>query len=224
MATELRAAGVNFTLPRYGATGMHTPGFYDAVAPILMADPLAALLGATEGGRIEYHYLDAVKLVGHSCPTVASAWLMTGRTLAHLYPDGLPERGNVRVELRQAANAGVAGVIASIAGLVTGAAAASGFKGLAGRYERRDLLRFGIPMPGEIRYARLDTDTAVTLAHQPQAVPQPPGLTEQLHAALAPGAGATTRADFAQSWQQWVRDMLLDHAGDSALFAVFNGG
>ena len=52
---------------------MRTPGFYDAVAPIVVADPLAALLGATEDGRIEYRYLDAVKLAGHSCPTVAGS-------------------------------------------------------------------------------------------------------------------------------------------------------
>jgi len=199
---------------------MRTPGFYDAVAPIVVADPLAALLGATEDGRIEYRYLDAVKLAGHSCPTVAGAWLMTGTALARLYPDALPERGQMRVELRQAADAGVAGVIASIAGLVTGAAAESGFKGLAGRHGRRDLLRFGIPMQGEIRYTRLDTGQAVELAHQPQAVPRPPGLTEKMRAALAPEADAATRAAFARAWQHWVRAMLIDHADDPALIAV----
>ena len=34
---------------------MKTPAFFDAVAPIAVADPLAELLGAAEGGRIEYH-------------------------------------------------------------------------------------------------------------------------------------------------------------------------
>jgi hypothetical protein len=53
---------------------MKTPAFLDAVAPIAGTDPLAELLGTAEGGRIEYHYLDAVKLAGHSCPTVAGAW------------------------------------------------------------------------------------------------------------------------------------------------------
>mgnify|MGYP003492414693 FL=1 len=42
-----------------------------------MRDPLAELLGAAEGGRLEYTYADAVKLTGHSCPTVAGAWLAT---------------------------------------------------------------------------------------------------------------------------------------------------
>ena len=65
---------------------MKTPAFYDAVAPIAVTDPLAELLGAAEGGRFEYHYRDAVKLAGHSCPTVAGAWLMTRTALARLYP------------------------------------------------------------------------------------------------------------------------------------------
>ncbi|MCC6869924.1 MAG: hypothetical protein IT522_13985, partial [Burkholderiales bacterium] len=81
---------------------MRTPAFYDAVAPIVVADPLAALLGAAEDGRIEYRYVDAVKLAGHSCPTVAGAWLMTRKALAYLYANDVPQRGGVRVELRAA--------------------------------------------------------------------------------------------------------------------------
>ena len=52
------------------------PDFFAAVPAIVVADPLAALLGAAEGGRLEYRYADAVRLAGHSCPTVAGAWLM----------------------------------------------------------------------------------------------------------------------------------------------------
>ena len=58
-------------------TTMKTPDFFDKVPPIVIADPLAEFLGATEGGLLEYRYVDAVKLAGHSCPTVAGAWLMT---------------------------------------------------------------------------------------------------------------------------------------------------
>ena len=47
-----------------------------------MRDPLAEFLGAADGGRLEYTYADAVKLTGHSCPTVAGAWLATRRALA----------------------------------------------------------------------------------------------------------------------------------------------
>lgn len=199
---------------------MNTPAFFDAVPPIMMVDPLAALLGAAEGGRIEYRYLDAVKLAGHSCPTVAGAWLMTRTALAHLYPDSAPERGGLRVELRQAVDDGVAGVVASVAGLVTGAAQDGGFKGLAGRFGRQGLLRFGVAMAGEIRFTRLDNGSSVELAHFPQSVSRPSGLADLMRAALAPQADAATLEAFAAAWQDWVRMILIDHADDPELVVV----
>ena len=193
---------------------MRAPAFFDTVAPIEVADPLAALLGAAEDGLIEYRYLDAVKLAGHSCPTVAGAWLMTRKALARLYPDGTPQRGSVQVELRQAADEGVAGVIASIACLLTGAANEGGFKGLGGRFGRQGLLRFGVPMAGEIRFTRLDTGRSLPMAAMPSGSP---GLMRD---ALAPHADVATRQAFAETWQDWVRTILLDHGDDPALIAV----
>lgn len=52
---------------------MQYPAFFDEVEPIVLYDPLAEFLGAATAGRVEYTYLDAVKLAGHSCPTVAGA-------------------------------------------------------------------------------------------------------------------------------------------------------
>lgn len=199
---------------------MRTPDFFHDVAPITVADPLAALLGAAENGHIDYQYLDAVKLAGHSCPTVACAWLMTRTALARLYPDQMPQRGGVRVDMRQALDEGVTGVIASVVGLVTGAANDGGFKGLAGRYGRQGLLRFGVPMAGEVRFTRIDTAQSVELAHHPQQAPRPAGLSELMREALSPQADAATRQAFASAWQQWVRTLLLDHADDPAVIAV----
>ena len=201
-------------------TAMQTPAFFDAVPRIVVQYPLAEALGAAVDGIIEYSYLDAVKLTGHSCPTVAGAYLMTLSALARLYPDEPPRRGELRVELRQRLDDGVAGVIASVAGLITGAANEGGFKGLGGRYGRRELLRFGVPMQGELRFTRLDTGQAVELAHHPQAVPRPPALKSLLQAALDPDAHAATRQAFADAWQLWVRAILLDHARDPALITV----
>jgi hypothetical protein len=199
-------------------TAMRTPAFFDAVPAITVADPLAEALGAAEGGLIEYRYVDAVKLAGHSCPTVAGAWLMTRAALAHLYPGEVPpRRGEIRVELRQAVDEGVAGVIAGVAGLVTGAAGEGGFKGLAGRFARHGLLRFGVPMRGEIRFTRLDTGRSVELSHRPQAVPRPEGLSSSLRDALAPQASAAARRAFAEAWQGWVQVILTEHADDPAL-------
>ena len=113
-------------------------------------------------------------------------------------------------------------MIASIAGLITGAANDGGIKGLAGRFGRQGLLRFGVAMAGEIRFTRLDNGAAIELAHFPQAVPRPTGLAEMMRDALAPQANAATREAFAEAWQKWVRMILLEHADDLALIAVIN--
>lgn len=199
---------------------MKTPAFFDAVPAITVVDPLAETLGAAEGGLIEYRYADAVKLAGHSCPTVAGAWLMTRAALARLYTGETPRRGEIRVELRQAVDEGVAGVIASVAGLVTGAANEGGFRGLADRFARNGLLRFDVPMHGTIRFTRLDSGRSVELSHRPQAVPRPVGLSELLRDALAPQASAAARRAFADAWQGWVQVILTEHADDPSLIEM----
>jgi len=114
----------------------------------------------------------------------------------------------------------VAGVIAGVAGLVTGAAGEGGFKGLAGRFARNGLLRFGVPMGGEIRFTRLDNGRSVELSYRPQAVPRPPALSELLRDASAPQASAAARRAFTDAWQGWVRAIVIEHADDPALIAV----
>jgi hypothetical protein len=202
------------------SAAMKTPAFFDAVPELVVLDPLAETLGAAEAGVIAYRYIDAVKLAGHSCPTVACAWLMTRKALERLYPGELPRRGEVSVELRQRIDDGVAGVIGSIAGLLTGAASEGGFKGLAGRFTRKGLLRFGVPLEGEIRFTRLEGGTSVTLAHDPRAVPQPPGLRDLLRDSLAPGASVETRRSFAAAWQGWVEAILMRHADEPGLITM----
>ena len=196
---------------------MAFPAFFADIPPITLRDPLAELLGAAENGLIEYHFANAVKLAGHSCPTVAGAWLMTRAALARLYPGETPRRGEIRVELREAQDAGVAGVIAAVAGLLTGAAGPGGFKGLAGRHARRELLHFGAALRGELRFTRLDSGRSVELSLRLDALARPADLRAQMQAALAPDADAATRARFAAAWQDWVRTLLVEHGDDPRL-------
>lgn len=55
----------------------------------------------------------------------------------------------------------VAGVIASVAGLITGAATEGGFKGIAGRFARGGLLGFGAAIASDLWFTRLDSGRAV---------------------------------------------------------------
>jgi hypothetical protein len=199
---------------------MRYPAFFDDVAAIRLYDPLAEFLGAVEDGILEYRYLDAVKLAGHSCPTVASAYWMTHRALRALYPESLPERGNIRVEFSKEADDGVTGVIANVVGLLTGAAADGGFKGIGGAFDRRDKLFFAADIAPEIRFTRLDTGQAVAAAVNMQPVPAAPRIWDLLPKCRNGNASAAETAEFRQLWQQRVSTLLLDHAEDTQVFVI----
>jgi len=77
---------------------MNYPKFYDAVESIKVVDPLSNVLGAFEAGEYEFNYLDVVKSAGHSCPTVAGAYIITQAALNVLYPNERAVRGNIKVE------------------------------------------------------------------------------------------------------------------------------
>lgn len=199
---------------------MRCPAFFDEVARIAMHDPLADLLGAVEGGLIEYGYRDAVKLAGHSCPTVAGAYLMTLKSLRRLYPERPPPRGALRVELRASQDEGVAGVMASVAGLITGAAGLGGFKGLGGKYARRDLLAFEAPFDAEMRFTRQDTGASVSASYHPEVVAPAPDMRALLPGVLSGQANAAERTEFGRLWQERVRRILVDHFDDPALVVL----
>ena len=202
---------------------MSYPEFFAAVPRLTLYDPLAEFLGAAENGLIEYGYIDAVKLAGHSCPTVAGAYLMTLKALATLYPEGHPERGSIRVELKAAQADGVAGVIAAVAGLLTGAAGEGGFKGVAGRFSRRDLLQFAAGIDAELRFTRMDSGAWATATYHPEVVPAPPEMQELMPKLLAGAAGAADKAEFGRLWQMRVKRILIDHFDDPELVRCQGG-
>ena len=203
---------------------MPYPAFFDTVPRIRLRDPLAGFLGAATDGLIEYGYLDAVKLAGHSCPTVASAYWLTYRALRVLYPgDALPERGAIRVAFREDRQSGVTGVIASVVTLLTGAAGDTGFKGLAGRFERRNLLSFNADIRLDIRLTRLDNGRAVgavDLAARPGAIPAAPEMSLLMQRRLSGQASAAEEKAFAELWQDRVRRLLLEHGDDPEIFMI----
>lgn len=199
---------------------MRFPDFFAQAPRVRVRDPLAAFLGAAEDGVLDYGYEDAVKLAGHSCPTVASAYLLTRRALTALYPDALPERGGVRVEFSDALKAGVAGVIASVVTLLTGAAQQGGFKGIGGRFVRRDLLAFEVEVPLAVRFTRLDSGAAVDAASDLSRVPADAEMGMLLSRCIQGTADAAERQRFGEMWQRRVACLLLEHADDDAVFPV----
>ncbi|MBI5923343.1 MAG: hypothetical protein HY847_17050 [Betaproteobacteria bacterium] len=199
---------------------MRYPTFFDAVPRLRLRDPLALFLGAVEDGIIEYAYLDAVKLAGHSCPTVASAYWMTCLALKALYAEEPAERGALRVEFRDDRQSGVTGVIANVAAMLTGAAGDTGFKGLAGRFDRRNLLVFNAAVPLEIRFTRVDNGAQVDVAANLRQIPADPEMSGLMQRSLGGTASAAEEKRFGALWQDRVRRILLDHGEDPEVFLV----
>jgi hypothetical protein len=202
------------------------PAFFADAPTILVHDALAALLGAADGGVVEYRYADAVKLAGHSCPTVAGSFMMARAALRALYPDpgSLPERGEIRVDLRDRLDAGVAGVIGSVLGLVTGAAGDGGFRGIGGRFVRRERLHYGQPVAdGEVRFTRLDDGHSVAATLHLERVPGDPQMAWAMSRCLGGDAQPEEAKLFRELWQDRVRRILIEHAEDPELVAIVPG-
>ncbi|OIQ74722.1 hypothetical protein GALL_436150 [mine drainage metagenome] len=124
------------------------------------------------------------------------------------------------VEIPEALEDGTAGVTGAVATLITGAAGAGGFKGLAGRYSRRDLLRYGAAVAGDMRLTRIDSGRAATLSYHAEIVPLTDALGAAMGRALQPGAQPQERAAFAVAWQERVKAILIDHADDPRLVTL----
>jgi len=129
-----------------------------------MYDPLASMLGAITDGLITYSYLDAVKLTGHSCPTVSSAYLIAYKGIRELYPDNeYPVRGNIEVIVRDEKSEGVTGVISSVLSMLLGASDEGGFNGIKNYFSRKNLLVFNADIPSMVCLRRKDTQKQVLI-------------------------------------------------------------
>lgn len=199
---------------------MGFPAFFAQAPVITLHDPLAVFLGVSADGEMTYAYEDAVKLAGHSCPTVAGSYLMARRGLQILYPHEVPERGNIEVFMRDERDAGVTGVIATIVMLVTGAAPETGFAGIGGRFRRSGLLHFDAPIEGLMALRRRDTGQGVELDLNTGAVPPDPEMQMVFPHVVSGRGDADDLRRFGELWQDRVGRMLTEHADDDTLIVA----
>ena len=200
---------------------MDFPDFYDQAPVVRTHDPFAAMLGAARDGVLEYHYVDAVRLAGHSCPTVAGAFLIGRAALAALYPDEPAERGAITVHMPAPESEGTTGVVAQVLTLLTGAASVNGFHGIQGRFKRRGLLSFADHREGEaITFKRRDTGESVAVTLDVSLVPGDPAQGARMAAILQNTADDSQRTAFADAWQDRVRRLLLEFSDDPRVVQV----
>ncbi|SFV61679.1 hypothetical protein MNB_SM-7-673 [hydrothermal vent metagenome] len=165
---------------------MQYPKFFDTIETIVVYDDLCKFLGVNEDGILEFSYADIVKSAGHSCATVAGAYLMAQKGLQALYKGATPQRGEIKVELKKAPREENSGVVGAVISNITGATSDFGFGGIpTGKYNRRDLLFFGVDIEHDLCLTRLDNGEKVYVDYKPQKVVNPMAI---LMSAIKPDA------------------------------------
>jgi len=179
---------------------------FDAFEKIIVKDELAKFLGVNDDGVIEFSYIDIVKSAGHSCGTVAGAYIIALEGLKALYKDELPKRGEIKVELKKAPREENAGVVGAVLSNITGASLDYGFGGIpTGKFNRRDTLFFEVKMQEDVRLTRLDTNESVSINFRPGKVVNPMAI---LMSAISPDAKQEDKDSFADRFQEMVHTLF----------------
>jgi len=198
---------------------MHTPNFFKHVVPIELTDPLSAVLGTFEEGKLHINYVDVVKGSGHSCPTVAGAYLMSYHALKALFPEGSAVRGKISVQFSQDLEEGTTGVVSTVISYITGATDKSGFKGLNGSFVRHGLMSFKQDVPS-IRFTRTDSKKSVDVFYDPNSVPVDPRQAELMKSIFSGKASIEEKEAFARVWQERVKSIIIDNFDNNKLIWI----
>lgn len=187
---------------------MNYPDFFNKIESIKLQDDLAAFLGTFEKGLVEFNYLEIVKATGHSCPTVAGAYLMCLEGLKALYGEDIPKRGEIFVSFKEDSLEGVAGVIASVASHITGATESLGFKGLNGNFARNELMKFNDDTNSSMKLQRLDNGNSVEVIYDPSTIPGDPKQHQLMQKIMQNNASMDEKKEFGKLWQQRVEKIF----------------
>ena len=198
---------------------MNYPAFFDDIPSIKLYDPLSSLLGTFDNGELTISYLDVIKGSGHSCPTVAGAYLMCYHALRTLYPQDSAVRGDLSVQFTAAMEEGTTGVVSNIISYITGATDKSGFKGLGGKFIRHSLMAFDQEVPS-VRFTRIDTQKSVDLFYELNAVEADPKQMALMQAIMQNRADVQEKKEFGKLWQERVERIMIDNFDNPALIRV----
>ena len=187
---------------------MKYPEFFDTIETIKLKDELSAFLGSLENGIVEFSYLDIVKTSGHSCPTVAGAYLITLTGLKELYKDEIPKRGEIFASFKEDVTKNTTGVISNVISQITGATENSGFKGLNGKFQRYDLMKFNDHIKSSVKFRRIDTNKTVEIVYDPSVITQNPRTPILMKKILNETATDNEKNEFKILWQERVKNIF----------------
>lgn len=189
---------------------MNYPNFFTTIETITLKDSLSNFLGTFEDGVVEFSYLDIVKSAGHSCPTVAGAYLLLLEGLKALYENETPKRGEIFISFKEDSMDGVAGVIASVASHITGATESLGFKGINGNFNRTELMKFNDNISSSIKLQRLDTGKTIELNYDPSSIQGDPNIQILMKKIMQNNATIDEKKEFGELWQKRVENIFLN--------------
>ncbi len=185
---------------------MRYPEFFDSIEKIVVQDDLCEFLGVNDDGIIELSYADIVKVAGHSCATVAGAYLVGLYGLKALYEGEIPKRGEIKVELKKSTTDDNAGVVGSVLSNITGATIDFGFGGIpTGKYNRRNLLFFEADIDSDVCLTRLNTGKKIFVNYKPGKVVNPMAI---LMSAIKPDAKEEDIKSFPKRFQDMVKTVF----------------
>jgi len=189
---------------------MKYPDFFNTIETIILKDPLSEFLGVFENGLVEFNYLDIVKSAGHSCPTVAGAYLLALEGLTALYTNEIPTRGEIFVSFQEDSRDGVAGVIAAVLSQITGATELLGFKGINGNFSRINLMKFNDALNSSIKLQRLDTGKTIELIYNPSSIEQNPQIPQLMQKMAKKEITQEEKILFGKLWQERVESIFAN--------------
>jgi len=186
--------------------------YMDLVQPIKIKEQLGEFLGSFDE-CIDIGYLDIVKYAGHSCPTVASAFISIKYALENIYKEDIPFRGDIEVFAKNGRDVGVNGVISNVFSFVTGARESDGFKGIGGKFNRSNLLHFDSDIKSEYKILSLSLEKSVEFDISLSLVPFNPEMNKYLTLALN-GGDKEDQREFMRLWQERVKAVLRSNPDD----------
>lgn len=180
--------------------------FFDDIEKIVLEDELAKFLGVNDDGIMDYSYADIVKTAGHSCATVAGAYLTALKGLKALYGEEIPKRGEIKIEIKKDPEDDNAGVVGCVLSNITGATTNYGFGGIpTGKFKRRNLLFYNAEIDTDVRLTRLDTNKQVGVNYRPHKVVNPMAI---LMSAIGENATQEDKKTFPIRFQEMVKTVF----------------
>lgn len=198
---------------------MKYPKYYDLVPKIVLYDSLSDFLGALDDGIISISYLDVVKYAGHSCPTVAGAYLMSYLAIQEFSGNKkLINRGDIKIYAKGPKDEGTNGVIANVAAYVCGINDESGFAGIGGKMSRKNKLFYDNTLRCDLKFEY--QGNVIEMSYNPSSIRPDKNMIPLLQKIIKGIASENETKTFKILWQNRVEKILLNRDNYDEIISI----